>query len=238
MSATLLSLALLASASATPHTLTGVHGGAATMSELPGHDLPLKDPCTLQLWLSPEGAASVQDVSCGGAAEVTLRAAVPSWRFDEIRPAPGHERVELLLELQPGPEGTPWTLRAIGGPPVPGGVTVGGLNEVAGVELGDEAAGEDEATAVHFSAVKVRKRVAPKMPEEAKELNLGEARCELRFFVDERGRPYDVRPEECPEIYRASALEAAWQWRFEPMRIDGEAVKAQFVLVIVYRLSG
>jgi hypothetical protein len=238
MSTTLFTLALLATVGAEPHTLTGVHGGTATMSELPGHDLPLDAPCTLQLWLSAQGAASVQDVSCGGAVEISLRAAVPGWRFDEVLPAPGQERVELLLELQPGPEGTPWTLRAIGGPPVPGGVTVGSLDQVAGVDPSGQAPGaEDEAKAVALSTIKVRKRVSPKMPEEAKMLGDSEARCQLRFFIDERGRPYDLKTEECPEIYRASALEAGWQWRFEPLEIDGEAVKAQFVLVIVYRLT-
>ena len=115
-----------------------------------------------------------------------------------------------------------------------GGVLGGTLGGVPGGELG----GTSQVRAVHWSEVTVKKRVAPKMPDAAKQLNMAEERCQVRFFINEKGVPYDVKLESCPAIYHESALEAAWKWRFYPMKVDGAAIKAQFVLVIVYRLTG
>ena len=41
----------------------------------------------------------------------------------------------------------------------------------------------------------------------------------------------------CPEAFAASAREAAWKWRFMPMRENKVAVKATFELSIIYRLK-
>ncbi len=100
----------------------------------------------------------------------------------------------------------------------------------------DDVVGES-VHATHWTEVKPIVRVPPKMPDEAKSMDFDEVRCQLRFFLNEEGEPYDIQPETCPELFHESALEAAWQWRFEPMTVDGELVKAQFVLVIVYRLK-
>jgi len=90
---------------------------------------------------------------------------------------------------------------------------------------------------VHWSEVKAKRRVSPKMPEAAKALNMKEERCQVRFFIDEKGKPYDIQLETCPKIFHESAKAAAWQWRFYPMKDGGKAVKAQFVLGITYRLK-
>lgn len=87
---------------------------------------------------------------------------------------------------------------------------------------------------VDFSQVKVRHQVKPKMPLAAQHLSPGEYPCRLRFFVDERGQPADIRVESCPSVFRENALQAAWAWRFAPMRIDGAPTPAQFVLTLRY----
>jgi len=49
----------------------------------------------------------------------------------------------------------------------------------------------------------------------------------LRVLVDETGRPADVRVEQgARDDLNQAAIEAARQWRFEPGRKDGHAVKA------------
>ena len=89
---------------------------------------------------------------------------------------------------------------------------------------------------VHWSQVAVKVRARPKMPEAARVLSFSEESCNVRFFIDEKGKPYDIRLEECPTIFHDSALEAAWQWRFYPYRDNGVPTKAQFVLSIIYKL--
>jgi hypothetical protein len=74
------------------------------------------------------------------------------------------------------------------------------------------------------------------MPEAARVLSFTEESCNVRFFIDEKGKPYDIDVLECPAIFRDSALEAAWQWRFYPLKDQGVPTKAQFVLSIKYRL--
>ena len=90
--------------------------------------------------------------------------------------------------------------------------------------------------AVHWSEVSIKRQVKPKFPEAAKQLNISEARCQIRFFIDEKGIPYDVKVETCPAIFRESSLAAAWKWRFYPQKVEGKKQKAQFVLSITYRL--
>ncbi|MCB9742054.1 MAG: TonB family protein [Alphaproteobacteria bacterium] len=90
---------------------------------------------------------------------------------------------------------------------------------------------------VDWTQVKVRFQVEPRMPAAARSLGHGEYSCRLRFFVDERGRPADVKVEACPQVFQESALSAARGWRFAPMRIEGQPTPAQFVLTIRYRVD-
>ncbi len=101
----------------------------------------------------------------------------------------------------------------------------------------DEPAEPPEPHEVSLAEVKAIHRVAPEMPKAARSMDFDELRCQLRFFIDEQGVPYDVKPEDCPELFHASALEAAYQWRFTPMEVDGEPSESHFVLVILYRLE-
>ena len=228
-------IALILSASAVEDTvsslvrLEGAHGGSAALPSYPIIGGSPGDPCTVELSVRTDGSHRVEELSCEGANEVTLRAAITSWTFSSIQLAQGRDHVTLDLEFRPLTDSRGTTqLRLFDHnlEGTPGGVIGGGL------QIDDQG-----PPAVHYPEVKVRKRVAPKMPEEAKVQGIEEARCMIRFFIDEKGKPYDVKTEECPEIYVPSALEAGWQWRFEPMLVDGVPIKAQFILVIVYRLK-
>jgi len=179
---------------------------------------------------------------------------------DEVAAAPpppppppaGHRKTPVdVKEPQPQPEEVEREVEELkevteepppddGGYGVEGGVEGGVVGGVVGGVLGGVPGGQlggPPVRAVHWSEVEVKKRVQPKMPDAAKELGLSEERCQVRFFIDEKGEPYDVRIETCPAIYQQSALEAAWGWRFYPMKVEGQKVRAQFVLTIVYRLK-
>ena len=125
-----------------------------------------------------------------------------------------------------------------------------GLEDVTGVAIDNNAtggggdggiaggigSGGGGPRSVHWTDVAVKYRARPKMPEAARVLSFTEESCNVRFFIDEKGKPYDIQLEECPAIFRDSALEAAWQWRFYPYKDNGVPTKAQFVLSILYRL--
>jgi periplasmic protein TonB len=120
-----------------------------------------------------------------------------------------------------------------------GGVEGGVVGGVVGGEIGGVIGGVLGGTgvkAVHWSKVKAKRQVSPKFPEAAKALNLKEERCQVRFFIDEKGKPYEVVIEKCPVVFHASVKEAAYKWRFFPMKDKGKAVKSQFVLSILFKL--
>lgn len=105
----------------------------------------------------------------------------------------------------------------------------------------EEAPGPE---AVHWSQVKVKKQVQPRYPEEVRE----EARkrksevptivtCKARIFIDEEGKPTEVRIESCPEAFHEATGTALMQWRFYPFKVDGQEAPAQFVLSIRYSLE-
>jgi protein TonB len=117
-----------------------------------------------------------------------------------------------------------------------GGV-VGGVigGEIGGV-LGGELGGTGIAS-VYWADVKAKRRVEPRFPEAAKQLNITEETCQVRFFIDERGKPYDIQVEKCSNIFHENVLEAAWKWRFYPYKSEnGDAVKSTFVLKLTFKL--
>ncbi|MCB9762211.1 MAG: hypothetical protein H6739_20595 [Alphaproteobacteria bacterium] len=78
---------------------------------------------------------------------------------------------------------------------------------------------------VHWSEVVPVTGDEPALPEGVAAGSI----CHVRFFIDPTGQPYDIRPEDCPDAWRAAAMEAAWGWRFEPVVEDDDTVSAQFV---------
>lgn len=142
----------------------------------------------------------------------------------EVPPTPAlGVATDALSDAAPPPESS-------GGP---GGE---GEGEGEGGEGGEGGGGGGDVRAVHWSEVRVRSRVEPRYPEAAKQLGLDEGRCALRIQIDARGEPTDIQVRSCNKVFEASALEAAWKWRFYPMKVDGVAVPAAFDLAIVYKL--
>jgi TonB family protein len=74
------------------------------------------------------------------------------------------------------------------------------------------------------------------MPEAAKALGFKEEQCQVRFFIDDKGMPTDIKVESCPKVFEEAVMEAAWKWRFYPYRDAGKAMPAQFVLNVIFKL--
>ncbi|MEY3213591.1 MAG: hypothetical protein RIT28_4072 [Pseudomonadota bacterium] len=89
---------------------------------------------------------------------------------------------------------------------------------------------------VHWTEVKVKRQAQPVYPPSAQAMHM-EGSCTVRFVIDERGVPTSVTPTACPAPFQESALAAATQWRFYPMKVNGVAQPATFQLVMHFRLS-
>ncbi|MFH1463023.1 MAG: energy transducer TonB [Pseudomonadota bacterium] len=199
-------------------TLRDPHGGSAVLWQYPLPDLGqaqgVEPSCPLTFEVRPGGLHRLLRAGCGEPLASALTAAAARWTFVAVAPGAGHDAVEVEVMVRASPL-------------EPGGWRLGLSSE------GDAVA---DVPTVAIQNVKVLHRVAPKMPEAAKEQGISEARCTLRFFVDAAGVPYDIRAEDCPEMFVAGAMEAGWQWRFEPLEVDGVPTRAQFVLKIIYRV--
>ncbi|MEL6342831.1 MAG: energy transducer TonB [Myxococcota bacterium] len=115
------------------------------------------------------------------------------------------------------------------------GIVGGTLNGPGG---GSCPIGEDcSVLSVGGSAVVPRRRVKPEYSAAAKALGLEETTCRVTFTVDEKGRPADVDIAGCPVVFHPSVQQAAWQWRFYPVRgADGRPTRARFTLKLTFRL--
>ena len=111
------------------------------------------------------------------------------------------------------------------------GVVGGVIGGVLGGQLGGTG-----VRAYLWSEVKPKKRVSPKYPKGAQQLGL-EGRCQVRFFIDEKGKPYDIKVEKCPKVFEDEAKKAAWQWRFYPMKEQGKKIRASFLLSLRFTLK-
>ena len=107
----------------------------------------------------------------------------------------------------------------------------------AWVTVEDSSLGSNvEIRNVHWCRVVPKVMIAPKYPVEAQKKGI-EGVCKVRFFIDEEGKPYDIKIEQCPEVFHEAATKAAWKWRFTPFEEDGEAVKATFLLALRFTLK-
>ena len=77
--------------------------------------------------------------------------------------------------------------------------------------------------------------VTPKYPRAMRKEGT-QARCTVRRSNHDKGLVEDVEVMECPEGSQEAAIEAAGDWRFEPMRVGGEAVPSTFVANFDFRL--
>ena len=59
--------------------------------------------------------------------------------------------------------------------------------------------------------------------------------CHVKFFIDEKGKPYDVKLQKCPKVFHKNTLSAAKRWRFRPAVVLGEPVRSQYIVAFRYQ---
>lgn len=101
---------------------------------------------------------------------------------------------------------------------------------------GDCAVGGRRVVSVHHTEVQVLRRIPPRYPDAARDLELEEVRCVARITINERGVPEAVAIVDCPQAFHAETERALLKWRFRPATVEGETTAAQFVLRVNYRL--
>ena len=99
---------------------------------------------------------------------------------------------------------------------------------------------EEEEEVVEFWMLekkpRVLKRVLPEYPARARQ-GLVEGKVVVRILVDQEGRVERVDRITGPQILRAAAGEASWQWRFTPAIQNDQAVKVWVSLPFAFRLE-
>lgn len=161
----------------------------------------------------------------------------------EVKAAPPEEAPPTPTEA-PAPDGAATDTAAdisngLGSGPQghPGGDPGGEPEGAPGGEgSGGDGGGGSGLSLVEWTAVKVKRQAQPVYPPSARAMHM-EGSCTLRFIIDERGVPTSVTPTACPAPFQESALAAAAQWRFYPMKVNGVAQPATFQLVMHFRLS-
>ena len=163
-------------------------------------------------------------------------------------PEPEPEEVEPEIEEvpepedEPEPEEVPEELEEEGEEGgQEGGVEGGVVGGVVGGQIGGVIGGQlgsNGFSSVHWSDVKIKRRVAPKMPQAAKALNITEENCQVRFYIDTKGNPEKIDILKCSKIFHDSLMTAAEKWKFYPMKsASGQKVKATFILNVKFRLK-
>jgi len=112
-----------------------------------------------------------------------------------------------------------------------GGVEDG---EVGGAPAGIVGAAGDGPPTVATDVLEVKKRVEPKYPKEAKNLNLGDQRCVAVVTVGKDGAPISVTVEECPKAFHEATIDALVKWRWYPPRIDGKTLQVRTQIAVRY----
>jgi TonB family protein len=89
---------------------------------------------------------------------------------------------------------------------------------------------------VFDKAPKVKKYVKADYPTLAKQAEI-EGIVRLQVTINERGRVIAVDVIDGVEILRAAAVEAMWQWEFEPAEQSGNPVKATITIPLQFTLN-
>lgn len=159
---------------------------------------------------------------------------------EETEPEPD-EMVEEVAELDEDIEEEQKTAKRPAGEEggVEGGQEGGEVGGVLGGVVGGVVGGQlGGVRQVHHSEVKTKRRVMPRYPEAARTANLGDQNCRLRVFIDEKGKPYDVKFMACPKVFQPSAEKALFKWRWYPAKDEnGNKTRATFGLNIRYTLN-
>lgn len=187
-------------------------------------DVPMVEVVETEPKIEPPGAPRAP--AAPRAASVASVAPIPPLPTD---PAPLKDTIPQIQSVVPtGPEGPPGPLA---GPP--GACTAA---DCGGSGTATSGSGHGGPVQFHWRELTVRRQVAPIYPDAAKDMNLGDVSCKVRMFIDEAGRPTDLKFEACPLPFQESARTAVMKWRWDPARLGDDAVPAQFVLKIEYRL--
>jgi TonB family protein len=201
-----------------------------------------------------EDAPLIEVVFAPAAAPAAPAAAAfsPPSAPEQIKPPrdrPVEEPVEPVEPSEPTESPPAFTgdpIAAVGlpdGPPGPGGCPPGQICEGPPESTGTgcppgEACSDGPMLFITAADVQPKRRVRPSYPAAARALNITEARCLVRFVVDDKGRPTDVSVDGCPNVFHAEVLDAAWQWRFYPVRgASGEKSAATFTLALRFQLN-
>lgn len=81
--------------------------------------------------------------------------------------------------------------------------------------------------ALRVKDVARRHQEIPEYPKAAKKLMV-EGAVVVRFTINEQGDPINVVIVSGHDLLRECTLEAAWKWRFEPVKFEGRPVQATF----------
>ncbi len=100
----------------------------------------------------------------------------------------------------------------------------------------DTGIGNGAPVNIDVTALHVLNQVTPVYPLMAKVAHL-QGDVVLHMVIDGRGVPTSVSVVQGMPQFQAEAIRAAQQWRFTPMRVNGEAVDAAFNLTLQFRLK-
>lgn len=155
-----------------------------------------------------------------------------------LSPAPAPPVHAALSPVPPAPVAPEGGGDSVGDGGPGGGGPPGGDGEGLG---GDGSGGGDGLRVVHWSEVRVKTpaQVRPgDYPAAASALHLPDTRCVVRIAIDAAGRPTDVTPKACPEVFRRAAHDVGMRYRFHPLKDEaGRAIPAAFELAITFQAS-
>lgn len=96
---------------------------------------------------------------------------------------------------------------------------------------------KDGIADLEFAHVKIlHQPKALSYPAEAKKKGI-QGKVVVVLLVGKDGVPESAEAKEGPEELRSSAVEYAKEWRFKPVKVDGQITKTRFQLNIVFRLQ-
>jgi len=88
---------------------------------------------------------------------------------------------------------------------------------------------------ISMDAVRILHQVTPSYPVLAK-MSHRQGQVVIRMTIDAKGVPVQVETVSGPDMFLASATQAARQWRFTPAMQDGQPVAATFLLTLDFVL--
>lgn len=129
-------------------------------------------------------------------------------------------------------------LAAVPGLPLPDAHEAALVGRLGGANRSGGHLQEDSPIKVfHQAELRVKTRSDFAYPDAARAANLGEHRCLVQVFIDERGVPYDAFVEGCPRAFVDDTRDTILGWRWEPPEDGGAPCKAQTTIAVNYRLG-